>query len=154
MVKEFKRFMTVKELAEIIEVHYKTLASWMCNFNLSTFVYTKPLKYGKSEQYYKLNENSVNALKEYLKKRTQNITQPYEKNPEDFINRLFNVELSADFNSLLSHRFTYINQSQICFISSLCQNCIGNFYGRINIRSSYVSVSISIRMSRLINFIT
>ncbi len=69
MVKEFKRFMTVKELAEIIEVHYKTLASWMCNFNLSTFVYTKPLKYGKSEQYYKLNENSVNALKEYLKKK-------------------------------------------------------------------------------------
>ncbi len=59
----------VTRLAEKLGLHIKTLNAWLCHYSLWHYVESRPAEKKKPIKVYKLNENSINALREYLAKK-------------------------------------------------------------------------------------
>ncbi|MEE3349138.1 MAG: hypothetical protein VZR09_03780 [Candidatus Gastranaerophilaceae bacterium] len=78
-MKYYKKAIPVKDLAKIIEIHHTTLLSWLCHYTLSAYMQVKPLGDTKNEYLFKLNNDSINALKEYLSKKNQKYLHTLKK---------------------------------------------------------------------------
>ena len=78
-MKYYKKAISVKELAKIIEIHYSTLLAWLCHYSLSAYLQIKPLGASKQEYLFKLNNDSINALKEYLNKKNKKYLNTLKK---------------------------------------------------------------------------
>ncbi len=63
------RRMPVKDLADIIKVHVKTLNAWLCHYSLARYVKFKCKLNGKAEYEFVITKASLKALKNYLIKK-------------------------------------------------------------------------------------
>lgn len=59
----------VKELAKIIDVHKNTIFAWLCHYTLAKYNYQVYTSKGTVENMFKLNKESILALKKYLSKK-------------------------------------------------------------------------------------
>lgn len=65
----------VRELAKIIDVHRNTIFAWLCHYSLAKYSYQVYTPKGTVETMFKLNRDSLFALKKYLsKKHTKYLT--------------------------------------------------------------------------------
>lgn len=68
-MKNKPRAIPVKELAKIIDVHKSTIFSWLCHYSLAKYNYQVYTTKGTVENMFKLNRDSLLALKKYLSKK-------------------------------------------------------------------------------------
>jgi len=66
---------SIDKLSKIINVHKKTLTSWLCHYSLSPFVYNDIDKNNKTTMMFNLNKRSLGYLKSYLKKKNKKYLQ-------------------------------------------------------------------------------
>ena len=64
-----KIYISVKQLAEIIKVHAKTLNAWLCHYSLAKYVNTSYRLDGKAEHEFQVTKTSIRTLKKYLIKK-------------------------------------------------------------------------------------
>ena len=62
-------YIAVQELSKIINIHVKTLNSWLCHYSLTRFVKFKCRTDGKSEYEFAITKASLKALRRYLAKK-------------------------------------------------------------------------------------
>lgn len=66
-------------LAKKLGLHIKTLKGWLCHYTLWQYVEILGSENHKPIQVYRLNENSINALREYLSKKRKKYLSCFDK---------------------------------------------------------------------------